>query len=91
MLKSLWEVEFEIYRARDTSNPPNQIRPYLNTERQYIMRINPVNLSLADRWFANETQDSDTERNNEPSLIFKLRPNSYALVTVDVRHLMEQN
>ena len=53
------------------------------------MRINPLNLSLCDRWYYNETLDNDTDRNNEPSVIFKLHPNSYALITMDLRHLME--
>lgn len=34
--------------------------------------------------------DNVTDRNNEPQVIFKLNPNSYALITMDLRHLKEQ-
>lgn len=54
------------------------------------MRINPLNLTLCDPWFEHETLDIFTAKNNEPSVIFRLPPNSATLITMDLRSLMKQ-
>ena len=88
ILKDLWEIQVEVHRARDGFDNSN-INSYLNKEREYLYRVNPLNLSLCDEWKYQEKMDNATDRNNEPQVIFKLNPNSYALITLDLRHLKE--
>ena len=55
-----------------------------------MLRINPLNLTICDEWFSYETLDIFTSKNNEPSVIFRLPPNSVTLITMDLRSLLKQ-
>lgn len=63
---------------------------WLNLKRKYVTKINPLNISFCDAWTTNEKIDKQTNRNNEPSLIFSLAPHSIAVITMDFRHLLPQ-
>jgi hypothetical protein len=65
------------------------MRSYLNTERIYYMRVNPVNISTTDEWYQVETLDPVTALNNDPAIVFQLNPNNVMLVTMDLRHILE--
>ena len=54
------------------------------------MRVNPLNLSLCDEWDQIEDVDNETLKNSIPSVIFKMRPNAIALITIDFRSIMPQ-
>ena len=90
MLSDLWEIMFEIHMSYDERNPPNRIRNYLNVDRQYLLRINPLNQTLCDEWFVEEELSIDLDKNNEGNKIFRINPNTYLLVSMDLRHVMEQ-
>ena len=87
-LQDLYEVEFEIKQSRSKLNEPSPIRPYLNTQRESLMRINPLNMTLIDQWTEIEILDTETSKNNMPAVIFSLDPNAIMLVTMDLRSLM---
>ena len=72
MLLDLWEIMFEVHQSYDDKNLPNKIRSYLNVDRQYILRINPLNESLCDEWLIEEVLPPDIKKNLEKNKIFKL-------------------
>lgn len=88
-MKDLYELQYELHKAKDDRNEVGGVRSYINLERTYVARWNPLNLSLVDDWFEIEDMDEETRKVNTPSVIFELMPSSYALVTVDFRHLAE--
>ena len=49
-LQDLVEVEFEIAQSRSELTEASGIRPYLNTRRKRLMRVNPLNMTLIDEW-----------------------------------------
>ena len=87
-LKDLYEIQFEIGQSRDTRNAESGIRTYINLERFSISKINPLNLSLCDEWEEFEYLDEETRKNNIPAVIFKMKPNAIALITMDFRTIM---
>jgi hypothetical protein len=89
-LKSLYEIYYEIERAKVGKYEANNIRTYLNLDRQYLARICPLNIALLSKWHEIEVLEEDTAKVNVPNAIFKLEPNSIALITFDFRHLAEQ-
>lgn len=90
MLFDLWEIMFEVHMSYDDKNPPNKIRSYLNINRQYLFRINPLNESLCDEWYIEEELNPEIALNIEKNKIFRIMPNSYMLVSMDLRHVMQQ-
>jgi len=72
MLLDLWEIMFEVHQSYDEKKLPNKIRSYLNLDRFYILRRNPLNESLCDEWFIEEELPSDIKKNLEKNKIFKL-------------------
>lgn len=72
MLSDLWEIMFEIHMSFDTANPPNKIRNYLNIDRQYLFRVNPLNQSLCDEWYKEEVLDPEIAKNIETNKIFRI-------------------
>ncbi len=49
-LSDLYEIEFEIMQSKSPLNIESPIRSYLNINRQSIIRVNPLNLTLIDEW-----------------------------------------
>jgi hypothetical protein len=88
ILLDLWELQFELFRSYQ-SYAATVIRPYLNTERMYYYRVNPVNKSITNEWYKNETLDKTIALNNNENLVFHLNPNEYMLVTMDLRHILD--
>lgn len=88
ILLDLWELQFELFRSYQ-GYAATGIRPYLNTERMYYYRVNPVNKSITNEWYKNETLDKTIALNNNENLVFHLNPNEYMLVTMDLRHILD--
>jgi hypothetical protein len=88
-LKDLTEIYIEVERAKIKKYEANNIRSYLNLNRQYSARFSPLNISLIDKWHKIEKLSPEAKEVNEPNCIFKLIPTSVALVTVDFRHVMD--
>jgi hypothetical protein len=55
-----------------------------------LYRINPLNESLCDEWYLEEDLNPDIRLNIEKNKIFRIQPNSYMLVSMDLRHVMQQ-
>lgn len=55
----------------------------------YYYRVNPVNKSITNEWYKNETLDKTIALNNNENLVFHLNPNEYMLVTMDLRHILD--
>ena len=90
MLLNLYEIEFAISQFKKGSTTKALFNDWLNFQRTYITRINPLNLSICDAWNKSERLDEQTDKNNEPQVIFTLEPHHYALITMDFRHLLPQ-
>ena len=84
----LWELQFELFRSYYTNYPATGIRTYLNIDRMYYYRVNPVNMSMTDKWYELEKLDPEIDLNNDPHIVFYLDPNEYLLVTMDLRHIL---
>ena len=54
----------------------------------YYYRVNPVNMSMTDRWYQVENLTDEIALNNDPNIVFYLDPNEYLLVTMDLRHIL---
>ena len=48
-------------------------------------------MSLVSEYIAIEKLTEDALESNVPNVIFELPPNSYALVTVDLRHVLDES
>ena len=71
-LKDLNEILIEIERAKVKDYEANNIRTYLNLNRQYVARFSPLNIALLDKWHIIEEQSEEAKKVNEPNCIFKL-------------------
>jgi hypothetical protein len=63
----------------------------INLNRQYISRWCPLNSTLVSEYLEAENLTDDELITNIPNVIFDLPPFSYALITVDFRHILEED
>lgn len=55
----------------------------------YFYRVNPVNVSTTDAWYKKETLEKEIALNYNENLVFKMNPNEYMLITMDLRHILD--
>jgi hypothetical protein len=60
-------------------------------EREYIARWCPLNMSLISEYLEMEKLTEDSLQSNIPNVIFDLPASSYAIVTMDFRHLRKED
>ena len=63
------------------------IKDYINFGRTYIARWCPLNMTLVSEFIEEEVLTVDEEETFIPNVIFTLNPSSYALITLDLRHI----
>jgi hypothetical protein len=49
------------------------------------MRVNPINEHFSDEWYKEEEMDPKINLNANKNKIYKIRPNSYMLISMDLR------
>lgn len=99
MLTSLYEIEFAIGevkdRIRDVETPistnVSPIQSSINLEREYIARWCPLNMSLISDYLEKEEYNDESLETNIPNVIFDLPASSVALVSLDLRHIMDED
>ena len=99
MLKEIYEIDFAIGewkdRVRDVEQPISSvvspIQTNINLRREYIARWCPLNMSLISDFIEKEVLSEDALQSFVPNVIFDLPASSYALVTMDLRHLREED
>ena len=89
-LRDLFEVDFELGEVADPGATPSPLRGYINTDRQYVARWSPLKLELLSPFLEVEALDAAGLETDSPNAIFDLPPSAYALVTVDLRHVAEE-
>ena len=85
----MFGIEFELGQAADGLEE-QPIRTFINENRHYIMRWSPLNLDFLSEFIEIEAVDAEELETNAPAAIFDLPATSYALVTLDLRHLPEE-
>ena len=56
-LMNLYEIENAIYQYKLGNSEKAAFQAWLNLKRQYVTKINPLNISFCDAWSANEKID----------------------------------
>ena len=54
---NLYEIENAIYQYKLGNSEKAAFQAWLNLKRQYVTKINPLNISFCDAWSANEKID----------------------------------
>lgn len=57
----------------------------------YIARICPLNITLVSEYVEIEELSEEALETNVPNVIFELPPSAYALITVDLRHMRDED
>lgn len=90
LLLNLYEIDYAVSQFKKGSSEKVVFQNWVNRDRQFIMSVNPLNLSLCDPWDQIEELDAKTAKNIVPQVIFSLAPHHYALITMDLRHALPQ-
>mmetsp|Transcript_30594 Transcript_30594/g.46929 ORF Transcript_30594/g.46929 Transcript_30594/m.46929 type:complete len:383 (-) Transcript_30594:3407-4555(-) len=90
-LKNLYELDYEIGEAIDKPDKESDIRSYINLERHYVSRWSPLKLDLVSKFIEIEALDEQLMDTDSPGAVFDLPPSSYALITMDLRHIPDMS
>lgn len=94
-LLDLFEIDHEFGEAKigksllESVGAP--LRSFINLDRQYAARWSPLKLELLSHFLEIESIPAEHLEVNSPNAIFDLPPTSYALVTLDLRHVPAQS
>lgn len=91
LLKDLYEIDYVLGDLKDGVETTSTIKTWINSNRKYITRWCPLNMSLVSDYIEIEKLSEDALESNVPNLIFELPPSSYALITMDWRHIRDES